>query len=136
MMGYLFGMSKFTAERVLQCRGDHIQPTRLHPHRAQPMLVWKASFLGIYFASDLLSRWRKSEHLSSIYQPQSVKSSQMPAHYAKAEFRQPPWYYQKALEIQNQAEIFSVFKCHCSSLGPHTSQMRLMTVWSRSSASR
>lgn len=70
-------------------RGGHVQSQRLTTVSARRIIqkrckkrVWKASSLGILSESVLWSRARKPEQLLLICR---WKSSQMPAHYAKAE---------------------------------------------------
>ena len=74
-------------------RGDHIQPTRLHPHSARRIIKKRATDAGVEgFISGHSLRVGSAVSLAqagaSVVDMQVAgrwKSSQMPAHYAKAE---------------------------------------------------
>ena len=74
-------------------RGDHIQPTRLHPHSARRIIKKRASHAGVEgFISGHSLRVGSAVSLAqagaTVVDMQVVgrwKSSQMPAYYAKAE---------------------------------------------------
>ena len=74
-------------------RGDHIQPTRLHPHSARRILKKRATDAGVDgFISGHSLRVGSAVSLAqagaTVVDMQVAgrwKSSQMPAHYAKAE---------------------------------------------------
>ena len=74
-------------------RGDHIQPTRLHPHSARRIIKKRATDAGIEgFISGHSLRVGSAVSLAqagaTVVDMQVAgrwKSSQMPAHYAKAE---------------------------------------------------
>ena len=74
-------------------RGDHIQPTRLHPHSARRIIKNRAADAGVEgFISGHSLRVGSAVSLAqagaTVVDMQVAgrwKSSQMPAHYAKAE---------------------------------------------------
>ena len=74
-------------------RGDHIQPTRLHPHSARRIIQKRANAAGVEgFISGHSLRVGSAVSLAqagaTVVDMQVAgrwKSSQMPAHYAKAE---------------------------------------------------
>ena len=74
-------------------RGDHIQPTRLHPHSARRIIQKRAQVAGVEgFISGHSLRVGSAVSLAqagaTVVDMQVAgrwKSSQMPAHYAKAE---------------------------------------------------
>ena len=74
-------------------RGDHIQPTRLHPHSARRIIKMRAADAGVEgFISGHSLRVGSAVSLAqagaTVVDMQVAgrwKSSQMPAHYAKAE---------------------------------------------------
>ena len=71
-------------------RGDHIQPTRLHPHSARRIIKKRAADAGVDgFISGHSLRIGSAVSLAQAGATMQVagrwKSSQMPAHYAKAE---------------------------------------------------
>ena len=74
-------------------RGDHIQPTRLHPHSARRIIKKRAAHAGVEgFISGHSLRVGSAVSLAqagaTVVDMQVAgrwKSSQMPAHYAKAE---------------------------------------------------
>ena len=74
-------------------RGDHIQPTRLHPHSARRIIKKRADHAGVEgFISGHSLRVGSAVSLAqagaTVVDMQVAgrwKSSQMPAHYAKAE---------------------------------------------------
>ena len=74
-------------------RGDHIQPTRLHPHSARHIIKKRAADAGVEgFISGHSPRVGSAVSLAqagaTVVDMQVAgrwKSSQMPAHYAKAE---------------------------------------------------
>ena len=74
-------------------RGDHIQPTRLHPHSARRIIQKRAQAAGVEgFISGHSLRVGSAVSLAqagaTVVDMQVAgrwKSSQMPAHYAKAE---------------------------------------------------
>ena len=74
-------------------RGDHIQPTRLHPHSARRIIKKRATRAGVEgFISGHSLRVGSAVSLAqagaTVVDMQVAgrwKSSQMPAHYAKAE---------------------------------------------------
>ena len=74
-------------------RGDHIQPTRLHPHSARRIIKKRAADAGVGgFTSGHSLRVGSAVSLAqagaTVVDMQVAgrwKSSQMPAHYAKAE---------------------------------------------------
>ena len=74
-------------------RGDHIQPTRLHPHSARRIIKKRATHAGVEgFISGHSLRVGSAVSLAqagaTVVDMQVAgrwKSSQMPAHYAKAE---------------------------------------------------
>ena len=74
-------------------RGDHIQPTRLHPHSARRIIKKRATDAGVEgFISGHSLRVGSAVSLAqagaTVVDMQVAgrwKSSQMPAHYAKAE---------------------------------------------------
>ena len=53
--------------------------------KSELLLALKVSFLGIVYASDLLSRWQRRASVVDMQVVGRWKSSQMPAHYAKVE---------------------------------------------------
>ena len=77
-------------------RGDHIQPTRLHPHSARRIIKKRADHAGVEgFISGHSLRVGSAVSLAqagaTVVDMQVAgrwKSSQMPAHYAKAELAQ------------------------------------------------
>ena len=73
--------------------GDHIQPTRLHPHSARRIIKKRAADAGVdgfisghsLRVGSAVSLAQAGATVVDMQVAERWKSSQMPAHYAKAE---------------------------------------------------